>query len=57
MNYKVVQYGKKSERRNYSKIRTDVDIPDLVEIQTKSFDHFVNVGLKELFADVSPISS
>ena len=57
MNYKVVQYGKKSERRNYSKIRTDVDIPDLVEIQTKSFDQFVKTGLKELLADVSPIES
>ncbi len=57
MNYKVVQYGKKSERRNYSKIRTDVEIPDLIEIQTKSFDNFINVGLKELFEDISPIES
>ena len=57
MNYKIVKYGKKSERRNYSKIRTDVQIPDLVEIQTKSFDQFVNVGLKELLEDISPIES
>ena len=57
MNYKIVKYGKKSERRNYSKIRTDVEIPDLVEIQTKSFDQFVNYGLKELFEDISPIES
>ena len=57
MNYKIVKYGKKSERRNYSKIRTDVEIPDLVEIQTKSFDQFVNVGLRELLDDISPIES
>lgn len=57
MNYKIVKYGKKSERRNYSKIRTDVEIPDLVEIQTKSFDQFVNSGLRELLDDISPIES
>ena len=57
MNYKNVNYGKKSVRRNYSKIRTEVELPDLIEIQTKSFDWFVNDGLKELFTDISPITS
>ena len=57
MNYKNVNYGKKSVRRNYSKIRTEVDLPGLVEIQTKSFDWFVEQGLKEVFEDVSPITS
>ena len=57
MNYKNVNYGKKSVRRNYSKIRTEVDLPGLVEIQTKSFDWFVEQGLKEVFEDASPISS
>ena len=57
MNYKNVNYGKKSVRRNYSKIRTEVELPDLIEIQTKSFDWFVNAGLEELFRDISPITS
>ena len=57
MNYKNVNYGKKSVRRNYSKIRTEVELPDLIEIQTKSFDWFVNEGLRELFTDISPITS
>ena len=57
MNYKNVNYGKKSVRRNYSKIRTEVELPDLIEIQTKSFDWFVNDGLRELFTDISPITS
>ena len=57
MNYKNVNYGKKSVRRNYSKIRTEVELPDLIEIQTKSFDWFVDEGLKELFDDISPITS
>ena len=57
MNYKTVNYGKKSVRRNYSKIRTDVELPGLIEIQTKSFDWFVEQGLKEVFEDISPITS
>ena len=50
-------YGKKSVRRNYSKIRTEIELPDLIEIQTKSFDWFVNAGLEELFKDISPITA
>ncbi|MDE5565923.1 MAG: DNA-directed RNA polymerase subunit beta [Anaeroplasmataceae bacterium] len=57
MNYRNVNYGKKSVRRNYSKIRTEVELPDLIEIQTKSFDWFVTTGLEELFKDISPITS
>mgnify|MGYP001045292451 CR=1 FL=1 len=34
MSYKNVNYGKKSVRRNYSKVRTDVALPNLIEIQT-----------------------
>ena len=57
MNYKNVNYGKKSVRRNYSKIRSEVELPGLIEIQTKSFEWFVNQGLKEVFEDMSPITS
>ncbi len=57
MSYKNVNYGKKSVRRNYSSVRTEVELPNLIEIQTKSFDWFVNEGLKELFETVSPIKS
>ena len=56
-NFKNVNYGKKSVRRSYSKIRTDVDLPGLIDIQTKSFDWFVEQGLKEVFTDISPITS
>ena len=56
-SYKIVNYGKKSVRRNYSKIRSDIDMPDLVEIQTGSFDYFVSEGLKEVLRDNSPIVS
>ncbi len=57
MNYKEVKYGKKAVRRNYSKVRTEVDLPDLIAIQTESFNDFVAGGLKELFDDISPIEN
>ena len=56
-SYKNVNYGKKSVRRNYSKVRTTVDLPGLIDIQTKSFDQFVEQGLAEVFKEVSPIES
>ena len=57
VGYRVEDFGKKSKRRNYSKIRSRVDVPDLIEIQTKSFDEFVTSGLEKLLNDISPISS
>ena len=57
MGYKVVKYGKKAERRNFSKVRTEVELPDLIGIQKKSFEDFVEKGLGEVFESVSPITS
>src|SRR5690554_860640 len=53
--FKVVNYGKKAKRRNYSKMRYDIELPDLIEIQTKSFQDFIDEGIKELLDDISPI--
>ncbi|HHW79241.1 MAG TPA: DNA-directed RNA polymerase subunit beta [Acholeplasmataceae bacterium] len=53
--FKVVNYGKKAKRRNYSRMRYDVDLPDLIEIQTKSFQDFIETGIAELLRDISPI--
>ena len=52
MGYRTVQYGKKAVRRNYSKMRHEIELPDLIELQTKSFDWFVNEGLAKLFEDI-----
>ncbi|MGL4949970.1 MAG: DNA-directed RNA polymerase subunit beta [Anaeroplasmataceae bacterium] len=57
MNYKVVNYGKKSKRRSYSRVRTEVELPNLIEIQTNSFEKFMSEGLSELFKSMSPICS
>ena len=38
--YHVVKYGNKATRRDYSKVSSGLGLPDLVEIQTESFDWF-----------------
>jgi len=53
--FKEISYGKKVKRRNYSKMRFDIDLPNLIEIQTKSYDEFLNFGIAELLKDISPI--
>ncbi len=55
MIWKNVTYGKNRVRRNYSRVRTNVELPNLIEVQLKSFEWFMTTGLKELFAEISPI--
>lgn len=55
MSWKIVQYGKKRQRRNYSRVQTNVELPNLIEVQTSSFDWLVKDGLRELLAEISPI--
>ncbi|MBU1020696.1 MAG: DNA-directed RNA polymerase subunit beta, partial [Firmicutes bacterium] len=57
MSYNLVQYGKKRERRNYSKVKSNVDLPNLIKVQTDSFEWFLQKGLEELFRDISPIQN
>ena len=57
MNYSIVKYGRKRERRNYSRVKSNVELPNLIEVQTKSFDWFVKEGLEELLKDISPIEN
>ena len=52
---KIVQYGKKRERRNYSRIDVALDLPNLIEIQTASYQWFLDQGIREMFKDISPI--
>ncbi|MFD1673159.1 DNA-directed RNA polymerase subunit beta [Alicyclobacillus fodiniaquatilis] len=50
----MVKYGW-AERRSYSRIREVLDLPNLIEIQQKSYEWFLREGLREMFADISPI--
>ena len=57
MSYKIVEYGKKRKRRNYSRIRNTYELKDLLEIQKKSYDWFVTTGIKEVFEDLFPVEN
>ncbi|MFW5889102.1 MAG: DNA-directed RNA polymerase subunit beta [Bacillota bacterium] len=57
MNYNTVKYGKTRERRNYSRVKSNVELPNLIEVQTDSFVWFKKEGLSELFKDISPITN
>lgn len=52
---KPVRFGR-TERMSYSKIEEILDIPDLIEIQKRSYDWFLNEGLMEVLEEVSPIT-
>jgi len=49
-----VSYGKRV-RMSYSRINEVLEIPDLIEVQKKSYEWFIKEGLKEVFEDISPI--
>ena len=49
-----VKYGKR-ERMSFSRIDSVLSLPNLLEVQTSSFEWLLKEGLKEVFEDVSPI--
>ena len=62
----VASNGKMKERVNFSKIRTQIQIPNLIEVQRKSYERFLQMnllpweredsGLQAVFNSVFPIS-
>ena len=54
-HHHMVQYGTKAQRRSYARIDEVLEIPDLIEIQTNSYQWFLDEGLKNMLEDISPI--
>ncbi|SYX86399.1 RNA polymerase (beta subunit) [Paenibacillus alvei] len=50
----LVQYGRRT-RRSYARIKEVLEVPNLIEIQQKSYQWFLDEGLREMFQDISPI--
>ena len=50
-----VQAGK-SLRMSYSRQKEVLQMPNLIEVQKDSYQWFLDEGLKEVFADISPIT-
>lgn len=55
--YRVTAFGKKAERRDYSRVSGSLELPNLVEIQTDSFEWFAKEGIKEVFEEIYPIQN
>ncbi len=51
----LVKYGKHRVRRSYARIKEVLDLPNLIEIQTDSYNWFLDEGLREMFLDILPI--
>lgn len=51
----LVQYGRHRRRRSYARISEVLELPNLIEIQTSSYQWFLDEGLREMFQDISPI--
>ena len=45
----------KNVRMSFSKARNTLELPNLLEVQTKSYEWFLREGLDEVLRDVSPI--
>ncbi len=46
----------KSVRMSYSRQKEVLEMPNLIEVQKNSYNWFIHEGLKEVFADISPIA-
>ncbi|MFD1363518.1 DNA-directed RNA polymerase subunit beta [Lentibacillus salinarum] len=55
MTGQLVQYGRHRQRRSYARISEVLELPNLIEIQTASYQWFLEEGLREMFQDISPI--
>ncbi|MGO5081391.1 DNA-directed RNA polymerase subunit beta [Oscillospiraceae bacterium LCP25S3_E4] len=53
---KPVKLGR-AERMSFAKIDEVIEMPNLIEVQKNSYQWFLNEGLKEVFKDVSGITS
>ncbi|MBF0780646.1 MULTISPECIES: DNA-directed RNA polymerase subunit beta [unclassified Granulicatella] len=50
-----VQYGKHRVRRSYARISEVLELPNLIEIQTDSYEWFLSEGIRDVLRDISPI--
>ncbi|WP_213421588.1 DNA-directed RNA polymerase subunit beta [Bhargavaea massiliensis] len=55
MTGQLVQYGQHRQRRSFARISEVLELPNLIEIQTKSYEWFLEEGLRDMFRDISPI--
>ena len=57
MSYKVQKFGDHRERRCFSKTTNALALTDLLEIQKKSYQEFLETGIQEVIDDIFPVDS
>lgn len=57
MSYTVKKFGDHRERRTFARTKNTLELPDLLEIQKKSYQKFLETGIKEVFDDLFPVES
>ncbi len=57
MDYKTKKFGINTERINFQKSEGDLEVPDLLAIQTESYKEFISTGIDEVFREIYPITS
>ena len=57
MAYKIKKVNEYRERRDFSRVTNSLEIADLLEIQTKSYDWFIRDGIKEVLEEISPVEN
>ncbi len=55
--FKVKKFGDHAERRTFSKIKSTLELTDLLEIQKKSYQWFLDEGIKETLEELFPVES
>jgi len=53
--YTIKKFGDHRERRNYGKTKNAIELSNLLEIQKKSYNWFINEGIKEVIDEIFPI--
>jgi len=55
--YKIIKCGDHRQRRSFSRIRNTYELTDLLEIQKKSYQWFIEKGIGEVFEDLFPVEN
>ncbi len=57
MQFNTKKYGINTERINFQKTENELEIPELLSIQTESFKNFLETGINEVFNEIYPVES
>ena len=57
MAYKLIDCGDHRKRRSFSRIRNTYALGDLLELQKKSYNWFMEEGIEEVFKDLFPVEN